>query len=407
MRIRTLVLALALTVFAGGCSTIRGWIASDAEKARGPAELTEIQASATVEQVWSINLGDEQQRMGLRQQVAIEGDKVFVFDDEGEVMAVDANTGKPVWRTLAAERRSDGSAWKFWRKRIADGGITGGPGVGGGLVVVGGRNGEVVALDAGTGAERWRAKVTSEVISAPLVAGDRVVVRSNDGRTFGLDSADGARRWVYDRGIPALSTRGNAAPVSDGQRVYLGYEDGNVVALRLGDGSVAWIQRVAAPEGRSDLDRMADVDGELALGYSELYATSVGGQTMAIVMATGQPLWSRDTGTYGGLALLADRLMLADPDGTIWALDRSSGSALWRHDVLARRWLSSPAVHGDYVVFGDVEGYLHWISPEDGRVVARERLDRAPIRGTPQVSTTTGLLFAISGEGKLSAYRLR
>lgn len=407
MRIRTLVLALALTVSASGCSTIKGWLASDAEKALEPAELTEIAPGVTVSHVWSIKLGDEQKRMGLRQQVAVEGDRVYVYDGDGEVMAVDASTGKVQWKTMVAPYGKDGSAWRIWRKRVADGGVSGGPGVGNGLVVAGGRNGEVVALDAATGTERWRAKVTSEVIAPPLVAGDRVVVRSNDGRTFGLDAADGTRRWVYDRGLPTLSTRGNGTPISDGQRVFLGYEDGHVVALQLGDGAVAWMQRVAAPEGRSDLDRMADIDGDLALGYSELYATSVGGQTMAILSANGQPLWSRDTGTYGGLALLADRLLMADPTGTVWALDRSSGNALWKHELLARRWLSGPAVHGGYVVFGDLEGYLHWISPDDGRIVARQRVDKAPIRGTPQVSTTTGLLFAISGEGKLSAYRLQ
>lgn len=407
MRIRSLVLALAVAASVSGCGTIRGWLASDAEKALEPVDLTEISSAVAVSRVWSLNLGDEQERMGLRQQVAIEGDRVYVYDDDGDVMAVDANTGKTLWKSTVAPRGKDGSAWRFWRKRVADGGVSGGPGVGNGLVVAGGRNGEVVALDAGTGAERWRATVTSEVIAPPLVAGERVIVRSNDGRTFGLNSADGARVWVYDRGLPALSVRGNGTPVSDGQRVYLGYDDGNVVALQVVDGNVAWIQRVAAPEGRSDLDRMADVDGDLAMGYSELYVTSVAGQTMAILAANGQPLWARDTGTYGGLALLADRLLMADAQGTVWALDRASGNALWKHEVLARRWLSGPVVHGDYVAFGDVEGYLHWISPEDGRIVARTRLDKAPIRGTPQVSTTTGLLFAISGEGRLAAYRLQ
>ena len=223
-------------------------------------------------------------------------------------------------------------------------------------------DGTVEQVDVRLG-QRRRGEV--EVLEG-LSAGDRVVVRSNDGRTFGLDAADGTRKWVFDRGVPALSVRGNGAPVSDGQLVYLGYDDGTVVALRLQDGLVGWTQLVAESDGRNELDRMADVDGELALGYQEIYATSFRSQTMAISTANGRPLWNRDVGGYAGLALMADRLIVTDPAGTVWALDRNNGSALWKQEALARRWLTTPALQGDYIVVGDIEGYLHWIRASDG-----------------------------------------
>src|SRR5690606_39946921 len=184
---------------------------------------------------------------------------------------------------------------------------------------------------------------------------------------------------VFDRGIPALSVRGNGAPVSDGQLAYLGYDDGTVVALRITDGLVAWTQLVAEPEGRNDLDRMADVDGELALGFSELFATSYAGQTMAISTQNGRPLWNRDIGGYSGLALLGDRVVLSDPAGTVWALDRNTGSALWRQETLARRWLTTPAIQGNYLVVGDLDGYVHWLRSDDGVIVGRDRAGKAPI----------------------------
>ena len=303
---RTLIIA-ALLASTTGCTTLKGWFGDDKNKATDPAELVEIASPIAVSKAWSRKLGDENASLGLRQRPAIEGDRLYVSNDEGRVLAINANSGDVLWDSEVAPTRKEGSKLFFWRRKSIDGGLSGGPAAGNGMVVAGGRNGEVVALDAETGAERWRAKVTSEVIAAPLITPDRIIVRSNDGRTFGLDPADGTRKWVFDRGIPALSVRGNGAPVSDGQLAYLGYDDGTVVALRINDGLVAWTQLIAESEGRNDLDRMADVDGELALGFSELYATSYAGQTMAISTQNGRPLWNRDTGGYSGLALLGDR----------------------------------------------------------------------------------------------------
>ena len=307
---RTLILA-ALLASTTGCTTLKGWFGDDKNKASDPAELVEIASPIAVNKAWSRKLGDENASLGLRQRPAIEGDRLYVSNDEGRVLAINANTGDVIWDSEVAPTRKEGSKLFFWRRKTIDGGLSGGPAAGNGMVVAGGRNGEVVALDSESGAERWRTKVTSEVIAAPLITPDRIIVRSNDGRTFGLDPADGTRKWVFDRGIPALSVRGNGAPVSDGQLAYLGYDDGTVVALRITDGLVAWTQLIAESEGRNDLERMADVDGELGLGYSEIYASSVKGQTMAIASANGQPLWARDAGGHAGVALLSDRIVVA------------------------------------------------------------------------------------------------
>jgi outer membrane protein assembly factor BamB len=403
MSFRILLLALILAS-ATGCSTVKGWFGDKKGKALEPAELTEIASPIAVNQAWDINLGDGRKQLGLRQKVAIEGERLYVSNDEGRVLAIDANTGKTLWDSEAVKTGKTGSRILFWRRQQIEAGLSGGPGVGNGLVVIGGRNGEVIALDAETGAERWNNTITSEVISSPLVtAGGLVVIRSNDGRTFGLDAADGHSKWVFDRGLPNLSVRGNGTPVDGGELVYLGYDDGTVIALRAADGLLAWEQLVAAADGRNDLERMADVDGELQLGLSELYATSYRGQTMAISTNNGNPIWNRDVGSYGGLALLADRLIVADSAGTVWALDRNSGSPLWKQEALARRWLTTPAIQGNYAVLGDVEGYLHWIRLEDGEIVGRDRIENSAILGTPQVSAA-GTLYAITAEGKLAAY---
>jgi outer membrane protein assembly factor BamB len=402
MLLRILTIALLLS-FATGCTTVKGWLGNDKSRALEPAELTDIASSVATKPAWRVDLGDGQSNLGLRQRPAVEGDRIFVANDAGRLLAIDANTGKSIWDSEIVKTGKQGSRVFFWRRTAIEGGLTGGPGVGNGLAVVGGRNGEVVAVDSETGAERWRTTVTSEVISAPLVTNGFVVVRSNDGRTFGLDAADGTRKWVFDRGLPNLSMRGNGSPVAGGELVYLGYDDGTVIALRLVDGQRAWEQLVAEPDGRNELERLADVDGEIQVGISELYATSVRRQTMAISINSGRPLWVRDVGGYGGLAMLADRLIVADPDGTVWALDRNNGSPLWKQEALARRWLTTPALHGNYAVVGDIEGYVHWIRTDDGQLAGRARVDKAAILGTPQV-TSGGMLVVLSSDGRLMAF---
>jgi outer membrane protein assembly factor BamB len=262
-----------------------------------------------------------------------------------------------------------------------------------------------VAFSADTGAKRWSVKVSSEVLSAPLVLANRVVVRSNDGRIFGLDPADGSRKWVFDRGLPTLSVRGNSSPVGANGMVYIGYDDGTLVALRDEDGLRVWEQAIAEPDGRTELERMADIDGELALDGDQIYVVSYHDKVMAPSASSGQPLWTHDVGSYAGLALAADKVLVSDKTGNVWALDRASGNSLWKQNLLEHRQLTSPVVQGDYGVVGDLEGYLHWFKLDSGDVVGRERIERAALRGSPQVSAS-GVLYAVSNEGKLAAYRL-
>jgi outer membrane protein assembly factor BamB len=406
---RVLVLAVALAVAsASGCGTvskITGMFGSKKGKANDPAELVDIVPTVQVSRLWSTDLGDGEGKRWLRLRPSVDGSRVYAVDDGGRLRAIDAGTGRGLWEAQAVELKGERDWRNAWLKSNVEGGLTSPPGVGLGTVVVGGRNGEVVAFDADGGNQKWSVKVTSEVLAAPLVLSDLVVVRSGDGRVFGLNAADGTRKWVFDRGLPTLSLRGNSAPVAGHGLVYVGYDDGSVVALRESDGVRVWEQAVAEPEGRTELDRVADVDGELQVGSDEVFAASYHDQLMAIAAANGRPIWVRDIGAASGLTLLADKVLVSDKTGNVWALDRSTGNALWKQDAFARRQLTTPVVHGDYAVVGDIEGYLHWLNLATGEVAGRTRLEDAPLRGTPQVSPD-GVLYAAGSDGELAAYRL-
>jgi outer membrane protein assembly factor BamB len=174
--------------------------------------------------------------------------------------------------------------------------------------------------------------------------------------------------------------------------------------LAIADGRPLWDQTVAAAEGRSDLDRMADVDGMPVLDGTTLYASSYKKQTVAIDGPNGRPLWSSDHGGSNRLGASADRVVAADPAGTVWGLDKSSGSVMWQQPALARRNLSGVAIQGDYAVVGDYDGYLHWLNLADGAFAARMRAGRDAVRAAPVVAD--GVLVVQTIDGGLSAYRL-
>jgi outer membrane protein assembly factor BamB len=394
MRFSRIVLVAALIAAVSGCTTVKGWLAKaggSSDNVHDPAELTAVTPSIAVHRVWNRSVGKGERKLGLRDRPVIDGGRVYVEDAYGPgLYALDLNTGRDIWHRDTKLR------------------LTGGPAAGGGVVVAGSVNGDVVAVAADSGAERWRAKLTSEIISTPLITGDAVIVRSGDGKVVALNLADGQRKWAFERPLPNLSLRGNPTPILGGNGlVYLGYEDGMLVALRATDGVKVWEQSVSQAEGRSELDRLSDIDGDVVASPDGIFAASYKGKVGAFNPDNGSPMWTHSLVSYGGLARNGDALYASDASGTVWALDRGSGNALWKQDALGYRWLSSPAVQDGYVVVGDLDGYLHWMKPDTGAIVARDRIGgrKDAIRATPQVSAD-GVMVAVTTKGRLAAYRI-
>ncbi|WP_313273850.1 outer membrane protein assembly factor BamB [Stenotrophomonas sp.] len=392
-RVATVVL---LGVALSGCSTVKGWFAGKdaaAKKALEPAELVKFEPTVKVDKLWSVNVGKGEKRIGVRQGPVVADGRVYAAAISGGVHAIDLQTGKKVWTYEPAKEKK--------KPKLR---LSGGPGVGEGLVVIGTLDGQVIALDANDGSEKWRAKVPGEVISAPAVAQGMVFVRSNDGRVTALDAGNGTQRWFNPRELPALTVRGNAPVVTGPGVLFIGNDDGSVAALAMQDGRTVWDQMVGTPEGRTELERMADVDGAPVLDGNTLFVNSFKNQTMAIEGPTGRPLWSRDHGGAGGLAVTSGNVFVSDNKGGVFGLDKASGSAMWSQTGLARRSLTGPVVQGDYVVVGDYKGYLHWLRTDNGEFAARAKSGGDALLAQPVAAD--GILLVQNVDGKLTAFRL-
>ena len=279
-----------------GCSTVKGWFAGKdaaAKKAQEPAELVKFEPSVKVDKLWSTGVGKGEGHIGVRQRPAVADGKVYAAAITGGVQALDLQTGKRVWEYKPKkEERND----RKFKQRLS-----GGPGVGEGLVVIGTLSGDVIALNQADGTEKWRAKVPNEVIAAPAIAQSLVLVRSNDGRVSAFDAATGERRWFHAEEGPTLSVRGNAPIVTGPGVVFVGNDVGTLSALALQDGRPLWEQAIGVPEGRTELERMSDVDGAPVLDGTTLYATSFKNETLALEGPSGRPLWTRDHGGAGAV----------------------------------------------------------------------------------------------------------
>ena len=397
-------LALAsLLVLLSGCSTMANLFQTEKEKADDPVKLAKIENPVVIKKLWSVNIGKGEGKLSVRQKPAIDSDTVYAADADNTLVAIDRATGKIKWKV---EPNTDTQSfnWTPWVPKSIPFALTGGPAVYSGLVALGGRNGEVFAFNALDGKMLWKSMVSSSVISPPLVTSDTVVVRANDGKVHGLDLSTGAKKWQFDRGLPSLSVRGNGAPVLGPGLIFLGFEDGTLVAISQQDGSRVWEQLIAKPDGRTELERMADIDGEIQVGDREVFATSYHNSTMALAIGNGQPIWVREIGGYAGVALMSDRLFLADKNSNVWALDRNSGNDIWKQEGLLRHGLTTPVVQGAYVVLADRQGKAHWLDAQTGQIRALVDVG-GPVLGSPVVSDD-GIVYIQTTDGKVSAFSL-
>jgi outer membrane protein assembly factor BamB len=264
-------------------------------------------------------------------------------------------------------------------------------------------DGRVIAYERNGGAELWNAQVSSEVLTPPESEDGVVVVRCIDGRVFGLDAVSGRRMWIYDHSVPLLTLRGNADLLVRGGIVFVGYDDGSVVSLKLEDGSVVWNQTIVSPEGRTELERLADVGTQMVIVASDLIVSSYKNRVVSLAADSGRLLWFKEISSATGVQVDRTNLAVSESSGDLWMLDRRNGSTFWKLDQMSNRGLTRPAFYGNFVVVGDKEGYLHWLDTEIGSFVARQRAGSKGFAAAPLSVGTT--LYVLTHGGDLIAYR--
>jgi outer membrane protein assembly factor BamB len=377
-----------LTACAGVNLNPLEWFGDD--EVNPPKELVEIAEEVRLRRLWSVNVGNGQGDNYTRIIPAVDRGVVYAASENGTVVAVDLSSGDVIWR-----------------ERLDDVTLTGGVGAGGGLVAVGTRDAEVVALDQQDGSVRWITPVTSEVVAAPTTNGDIVVVQTVDDKVAGLEASNGERRWIYESTQPALTLRGTSRPViTSAGSVIAGFSNGTLVSVSASDGVWRWEERIAVPEGRYDIERVIDVDGDLLVDGSRILASSYQGNLMALDILTGRIVWGLEgTSSYHGLARGFGNLYYSDDESLVVAIRDNSEDVVWRNEDLQFRQITAPTAITNYVAVADFEGYIHLLSQIDGRIVGRVRVDSDGVRSN--LINSNGRLIAYGNSGTLAAYSIQ
>jgi outer membrane protein assembly factor BamB len=349
-----------------------------------PAELVDLESQLKIRTLWSDSFEGSEGAL-LKIVPALDGDRLFIAEPSGEITALEAATGKKLWSV------------------DLDVPVSGGPGVRGGLLAIGTQEAELIVLDANDGTERWRKQVSSEVLSVPAIGRGEVICRTIDGRISAFSSDSGELRWVYDRKVPVLTLRGDSSPILHDTQVLVGFANGKLVALSTDSGAPNWEALITAPTGRTELERVVDIDAELKLVEGTVYAAAYHGELAAVSEVSGVVLWRREISTHAGLDADWRQLYVTDEDDHLWSLDATNGATLWQQKALHARRLSAPAMVDGYLVVGDYDGYLHWLSQYDGKLLARKRVGGDAIRVKPLVRD--GIVYVFADGGTLSALR--
>jgi len=354
-----------------------------------PAKLTPFASTLRVERRWSATVGDKKEirlRLGLGLSVA--DGRVYAASHKGEVVALDLASGRTAWRTRLKAPLSGGTA------------------VGGGMVLIGSSDGQLFALDAANGTRRWSVRVSGEVLAPAAISERLIALRTVDGRLHALSPTDGHELWVQQQQVPRLSLRGTARPVIAGELVLCGFDNGKVLAVNGGDGTVQWEATIAPPHGRTELERLDDIDTTVRVAGQDVYTVGFQGKIAMLALDTGQVWWSHDASSYRSLTLDDDALYMAGADGEIVALRLRTGAELWRQKKLQYRGLSAVVAmdEDNALVTADFQGYVHWLDKATGSLAARASSGKTRVSTSPVV--VGNMVLVINDRGQISAFRV-
>lgn len=373
-------LVLLSVLFVSACSLLGN------KDALEPAELVEFEPTAELTRLWSIKAKGGQGKGYTRLVPVIKGDTLYVAGHKGFLVAVNRTTGKKHWAVTLDEPLSSGVGLSVDR------------------LLFGTDNGELIALSADDGKELWRKQLSSEIMSPPVGDGTVVAVQTLDGKLMVLDAGTGEVVWFYENLPPALTLRGRPAPILTPSVIYAAFSNGRLIAFDAKNGLILWEQRIAMPEGRSDLDKMVDIQATPILRDGIIYVSSFQGRLVALTRVSGRPLWAIKSSSYQALLLRGTTLFVAAEDSSVSAYNANSGEVLWTNDQLIRRRITGVEAIGAYVAVADEEGYLHILNAQDGSFVARTRVDGSGVRAS--LVSDGEILYAYANDGTLNAYKV-
>ena len=360
--ISKLIITLIGCIIIGGCTFFQ-----DKDEEILPAELIRFEEKIKIKQIWKTKIGKGSEFLHLS--LLPNGDKkrVFLASHDGRVAAFQSKDGAKEWGIeLGTE-------------------LTSGPSYGNDRVVVVSKNGELICLRDDDGSEVWRVKIKGESIAIPLIRNDSITVLTIDGQLRNFSIFDGAERWMTNQDMPSLTLRGASSPIGIGNNAIAGFDNGRLIPVNIDSGVVQWESMLSPPSGKTDLERLTDIDGVIKSMGQDIYAVGYQSQVASIAAESGQILWAKELSSNAGVAMDEELLYAVTDTGDLVGMNRFDGSEVWRKEILLRREITAPTKFKSTVVVGDFEGYLHFFDHKTGELVSRKRVGKGAISGSAVV----------------------
>lgn len=361
-----------------------GWFSSEVEIE--PAPLVKFDQEKEVDVVWRTSVGSLGEKFN-QLTMGITAERIYTSSAQGNVYALSRADGDQIW-SVDLETA-----------------IAGGVGVGPKQIAVTSVEGELIVLNSSDGSEMWRRQLPAEALSPAQMNEQILVSQLQNGSLIAFDANTGVQKWTYDTQIPALTLRGTSAPIVALDATLASFANGKLVAVDNRNGGLLWERLIAAADGKSELERIIDIDGQPIVANGVVYAASYQGKLAAVSVQDAQVLWTKDASSYRKLAAGFGNIYVSEDNSFIQAYDQRTSASVWRQPALEYREASSPAVVGNTVVVGDFAGYLHFMSQIDGRFVARYQVDGSGIRSDMKVVDDT--LYVLTNAGRLAALKLQ
>jgi len=385
MRASRSIIALGVLALVAGCSSMPNLNPFKKEDKLAPVKLEELKPGVPARVVWKHSTG---KAGAFVFNPALADNSLFVADADGNIERLDAATGKVQWRSKAGVN------------------LTAGVGVAadGKVIAVGGVKGQLLAFD-GSGKALWQVQASSEILSAPVVAPNAVIVRTVDNKITAYDIANGKKLWFIQRVTPALTLRNVPGLAIANNNVYVAQPAGRILALALSNGVPRFEVPLSEPRGATELERVSDIGGTPAILEQDLCAVSYQGKVGCLDVNTGVARWTKPASSDVGVGVDQRFVFVSDEKGAVLAFNRDGGASVWKNDKLGNRRLSTPISYGRFVAVGDLEGYVHFLSREDGTMLGRIATDGGAIKAAPLLAgsnvifqTQNGTVTAIAVE---------
>ena len=359
-----LLIAILSSLLLSACSsqdTKSEALAGEVES--GPAELISFDETVDIDVEWRRSLGKGSGSKNIRLRPAVSGDNIYAADYNGQLWALELSSGDKIWSQTFDQK------------------ITSGVVVAENDLYIATQDGILHSINKNNGEVQWSQPLSSESIAPVAVDDNQIYIRTIDGHLTAFERSNGKKNWTYEAALPVLTVHGTGSPVLLQSLVITGFANGKLVALDRELGIPRWDKRLAIPQGRSELERLVDLDGTPLIEEGVVYAAAYHGKLSAIGF-DGQTQWETELSSYFGPALGLGNLYVTRDDDHVQAYDQVNGASVWSQSALQGRFLNQPVKYENYVVVADFEGYVHVLAQVDGEMLGRLSVRPKPLHMT-------------------------